>query len=55
MSEKLVLDKHIARVLIDPSSIQQRIADLGVQISKDYAGQELVVICILKGAFLFTS
>ncbi|OGK10839.1 MAG: hypoxanthine phosphoribosyltransferase [Candidatus Riflebacteria bacterium GWC2_50_8] len=55
MSEKFTLDKHIARVLIDQSSIQQRTADLGAQISKDYAGQELVVVCILKGAFLFTS
>ena len=55
MSEKNKLDKHIARVLISPDEIQSRIAELGKEISDDYAGQELVVICILKGAFLFTS
>jgi hypoxanthine phosphoribosyltransferase len=55
MSEKILLDKHIARILIDPEAIQQRIAELGRQISDDYKGKELVVVCILKGAFLFTS
>jgi len=55
MSDKIALDKHIARVLIDPEAIQQRISELGQQISSDYKGKELVVVCILKGAFLFTS
>jgi len=55
MFENIVLDKHIARILIDPEAIQQRIAELGQQISQDYKGKELVVVCILKGAFLFTS
>jgi hypoxanthine phosphoribosyltransferase len=34
------------------ASIVQRLAD---QISKDYTGRELVLICILKGAFMFLS
>src|SRR5512136_2189984 len=34
------------------ASIVQRLAD---QISKDYAGKELVLVCILKGAFMFLS
>ncbi|PKL47171.1 MAG: hypoxanthine phosphoribosyltransferase [Candidatus Riflebacteria bacterium HGW-Riflebacteria-2] len=55
MSDKPALDKHIARILIDPEAIQKRIAELGQQISNDYKGEELVVVCILKGAFLFTS
>lgn len=49
------LDEHIAKVLISPQAIQRRIAELGQQISQDYNGEELVVVCILKGAFLFTS
>lgn len=49
------LDKHIAKVLIGPSEIQSRIAELGRQISHDYKGEDLIVVCILKGAFLFTS
>ena len=55
MFDQPVLDKHIARVLITPQAIQQRISELGQQISHDYHGEELVVVCILKGAFLFTS
>jgi hypoxanthine phosphoribosyltransferase len=34
------------------SSIVQHLAD---QISKDYYGRELVLVCILKGAFMFLS
>jgi len=34
------------------ASIVQGLAD---QISKDYDGRELVVVCILKGAFMFLS
>ena len=34
------------------ASIVQGLAD---QISKDYEGRELVVVCILKGAFVFLS
>lgn len=55
MSEKPALDKHIERILIDQTAIQARIAELGQEISNDYCGKELVIVCILKGAFLFTS
>jgi hypoxanthine phosphoribosyltransferase len=34
------------------ASIVQHLAD---QISKDYGGRELVLVCILKGAFMFLS
>jgi hypoxanthine phosphoribosyltransferase len=34
------------------ASIVQGLAD---QVSKDYSGRELVVVCILKGAFMFLS
>jgi hypoxanthine phosphoribosyltransferase len=34
------------------ASIVQHLAD---QISKDYGGKELVLVCILKGAFMFLS
>lgn len=55
MSKPQKTDKHIKKILITPESIQKRIAELGVEISEDYRGKELVVVCILKGAFLFTS
>lgn len=55
MSKTLTLDKHIEKVLISPAAIQQRIKELGAEITDVYKGNELVVVCILKGAFLFTS
>lgn len=39
--------------LISEEELQARIAELGAQISKDYEGKELVVLCILKGGVMF--
>ncbi len=41
------------RLYLDEATIQQRIAELGAQLSRDYAGKELVVIGVLSGAFVF--
>jgi hypoxanthine phosphoribosyltransferase len=49
------LAPQIERVLISPQDIQKRINELGQQISLDYCGKEIILVCILKGAFLFTS
>lgn len=42
------------RVLIEEDKLNQRIAELGAQISKDFAGEEVCLICILKGSVFFT-
>jgi hypoxanthine phosphoribosyltransferase len=39
--------------LIDEERLQARIKELGKQISADYAGQNLLLLCILKGGVLF--
>jgi hypoxanthine phosphoribosyltransferase len=39
--------------LIPADVLQNRIAELGAEISRDYAGEELLLICILKGGVLF--
>jgi hypoxanthine phosphoribosyltransferase len=39
--------------LISESDIQARVRELGAQISHDYAGQSIVLVCVLKGAFVF--
>ncbi|MBI1880952.1 MAG: hypoxanthine phosphoribosyltransferase [Chloroflexi bacterium] len=39
--------------LIGEELLQTRIKELGRQISADYAGQDLLLLCILKGAVLF--
>ncbi len=47
--------KEDLKVLIDEEKLQNRIKDLGKEITKDYKNEELVVICILKGSLYFTS
>ena len=41
------------KVLIGKEELEKRIAELGEQISRDYAGKELHLICILKGGVMF--
>ena len=44
--------EHI-NVLLSEEEINSRIAELGEQISRDYEGKEIFLICILKGASFF--
>lgn len=41
-------------VLISEQEVDARIEELGRQISEDYAGKEVHLICILKGSVFFT-
>jgi hypoxanthine phosphoribosyltransferase len=40
-------------ILISEEKLQARIKELGQQISADYAGRDLLLLCILKGGVLF--
>ena len=42
------------RVLLTEEEVDRRIGEIAEQISKDYAGQEVHLICILKGGVFFT-
>jgi hypoxanthine phosphoribosyltransferase len=42
-------------ILISQEEIQEKILELGKQITKDYAGKELVLLGVLKGSFIFLS
>jgi hypoxanthine phosphoribosyltransferase len=42
-------------VLYDEKAIAQRVEALGKEITKDYAGKDLLIIGILKGSFMFFS
>jgi len=46
---------HVEKVLIDEESLKKRVKELGRQITEDYRGKDLIIICILKGAILFAS
>jgi hypoxanthine phosphoribosyltransferase len=41
------------QVLLSEEQVDKRIAELGEQISKDYEGKEIHLICILKGGVFF--
>lgn len=45
----------IDEVLFDAASIEQRVRELGEQISRDYAGLDLLVVCLLRGGLTFTA
>ncbi len=49
------LEENIDKVLVSTEAIQKRCKDLGAQISADYAGQDLLLVCILKGGVIFLS
>jgi len=48
-------DPLIDKVLISSGDIQKRIQQLGTEISRDYADRQPILVCILKGAFVFLS
>ena len=46
-------DRLIAEVLVEEGALQQRIAALGDELSRDYAGREPLLVGVLKGAVFF--
>ena len=50
---KMELEDDIAQVLISEEAIAGRITEMGAQISRDYTGKDLMLVCILKGASMF--
>jgi len=45
---------YLSEILISSEQLQERIAELGAQISADYKDKgELVLICILRGGVMF--
>ncbi len=47
------MDLRVESVLISEEEVQQRIKELGQQISRDYAGRNLLLLGVLKGAVVF--
>src|SRR6266481_4690369 len=43
------------RVLITRAQIAQRVAEMGAEINRDYAGQSVILLGVLKGAAIFLS
>lgn len=49
------MEMYTPEALISEEEIAMRIDALGKAITKDFENEELVVICVLKGAFIFCS
>lgn len=47
------MSNDIERVLYTQEQIARRVCELGEQISRDYAGKEPLMVCILRGASIF--
>jgi hypoxanthine phosphoribosyltransferase len=47
--------EFIDEVYVTEESIQKRVRELGEQISRDYASQDLLVVCLLRGGITFTA
>jgi hypoxanthine phosphoribosyltransferase len=47
------LESVVGEVLIEPDALSARVAELGAEISVDYAGRDLLLIGVLKGAVFF--
>jgi hypoxanthine phosphoribosyltransferase len=41
--------------MLSAEQIAARVRELGAQITHDYEGRKLVLVCVLKGSFVFTS
>jgi hypoxanthine phosphoribosyltransferase len=45
--------EFLGEVLISETDLGKRIAELGAEISRDYAGKSLLLVCILRGGVVF--
>jgi hypoxanthine phosphoribosyltransferase len=45
--------EFLDEILITEDELQARVLELGAEISRDYMGQELLLICVLRGGVMF--
>lgn len=46
--------KHHVEVLLTEEQVDARISEIGAQISREYEGKEVHLVCVLKGGTFFT-
>jgi hypoxanthine phosphoribosyltransferase len=47
------INDAIDRILIPAETLRARVAELAAQVSADYAGREILLVCVLRGAVFF--
>jgi hypoxanthine phosphoribosyltransferase len=50
-----VNDPHLGRVVVGADELQQRVGEIGKEITSDYAERPPLLVGVLKGAFMFMS
>jgi hypoxanthine phosphoribosyltransferase len=48
-------DPLLGETLVEATALQERVRELAGEISRDYAGRDLLLVCVLKGAVFFLS
>ncbi len=46
-------DPVIGEILVQPDALKRRVQELGEQVTADYAGRDLLLVGVLKGAIFF--
>ncbi len=46
-------DRKIKKILVSQKDIEEKVRETGAEISRDYEGKPLLLVSILKGAFVF--
>jgi hypoxanthine phosphoribosyltransferase len=46
-------DPLIGEILVQPDDLKQKVRSLGIEIARDYADRDLLMVCVLKGAVFF--
>ena len=41
------------QTLIDQQTVERRVAEMGAELSRDLAGHEIILLCVLKGGVFF--
>ena len=49
------IESKVWEVLCSEEEIEDRISELGEEISKEYEGKTLLVVSLLKGSFIFAA
>jgi hypoxanthine phosphoribosyltransferase len=52
---RVAAEPGVGEVLISAEDLQRRVRELGEEISRDYAGRQLLLVGVLKGAVFFLS
>ena len=46
-------DPDLGEVVVSQEALEQRLAELGAEITRDYEGRAPLLVCVLKGAVMF--